>query len=404
MGQFGLAERGGLVAFEPAGLGPLQPDGHDVLGLSRAVGVPHGFVQALPDARLTPAGPDRAEPVQRAQPDAWRWATPDQEFPGNGHGLVPAPGPLQHVGPLAAQEDRVGGEVVLVAVGHAVGVVGLPAGEVLLVDVHGVGIDVRPAHLSFMPAAHGDVQGLAHDGDPVTAHPQKGTGLGVERVADYVGTAQRPGNGHGPVGQLDRLSMLVVHHPQRGEAGVGRGQLRAWSQRFEHRYRGHGRGTTLAAPARRVQRARQPAQRVALAPLVTLLAPQGERALAGLDRLLHAVQQRGLVAERVVQAGGRGGVGLVRETQGPLVLGGRLAVGAQFRGAPGGGGRVPHDGGPVPRAFRVERHPRVVVTAGPAQGVQDPGVDEHPAVRGDRRPARPAGRSRGGTSAPRRPR
>ncbi len=137
----------------------------------------------------------------------------------------------------------------------------------------------------------------------------------------------------GPVGQLDRLLMLVVDHPQRGEAGVGRGQLGAWAQRFEQRYRGRGRGVALAAPARRVQRAREPAQRVALAQLVTFLAPQGEGALAGLDRVLHAVQQRGLVAERVVQAGGVAGPGPVGEPQRPLVLRGRLAVRAQLRGA-----------------------------------------------------------------------
>src|SRR5882724_7542229 len=61
----------------------------------------------------------------------------------------------------------------------------------------------------------------------------------------------------------------------------------------------------------------EPAERVALAQPVTHLAPQAERPLAGVGRLLPVVQQRCLVGEAVIQAGDRGGIGPLREAQCP---------------------------------------------------------------------------------------
>ena len=58
----------------------------------------------------------------------------------------------------------------------------------------------------------------------------------------------------------------------------------------------------------------------------------------------------------------------------------------------------------VPRRLRVKGHPGVVVAAEQAQRGQDPGVDDAAAMRARSPAPPPAGRSRDGTSASRRPR
>ena len=77
------------------------------------------------------------------------------------------------------------------------------------------------------------------------------------------------------------------------------------------------------------------------------------------------------------------GVGARGETQRPLVLGDRLAVGAERGGPAGGGQGMAQHGRAVARGLSVERHPRGVLTAQAGQRGEYAGVEATAAVRGD---------------------
>ena len=236
-------------------------------------------------------------------------------------------------------------------------------------------VHVGPAHLGLVPAGQRDVQGLVQRARPLPAGHPDGAGLGVERVAEHLGQAQWPGHLLRPPGQLDRLPVDAAHHPHRPQSGVCPGQLGGRAQRFEQFHRRPGGGDAFIAPAQGAHRGGKPAKRVALAQPVTHLAPQVERPLPGVGRLLPAVQQRRLVCEAVMQTSGRGGIGLIGEAQRPFELGGRLTVRAQRGGPASGRGRVPQCRLAIAGRLRVERHAGVVVTSEGLQRRKDLCVD-----------------------------
>ncbi len=128
---------------------------------------------------------------------------------------------------------------------------------------------------------------------------------------------------------------------------------------------------------------RELVRRVALPQPVAARAPQRERVLAGISRVLPPVKQRCFGGERVIQAGRRRVVRRRPEPQSSLELSRRLAMGAELSRPAAGRARIAQDRRTVTRALGVKRHPGVVVAPRPAQGIEDPGVDRAAAMRGD---------------------
>ena len=198
---------------------------------------------------LAPAGPDRAEPVQRAEPDVRGRAAPAQQLAADGHGLVPAARPLQDAGPLAAQEDGVGGDVMVVAVGDALGEVPLGAGPVPVGDIAGVQVRRRPG--PPRPRA-GRPARCPGPGAACPAHsPPVARTAHASVFSASLSTSVRPS---GPaIAWARRASSIAsrvgaAHHPHRRQAGVRPGQLGARAQRLEQRYRGLGRRRCPRSP------------------------------------------------------------------------------------------------------------------------------------------------------------
>jgi hypothetical protein len=84
-------------------------------------------------------------------------------------------------------------------------------------------------------AGQRNVQGLAQRAGPLPANHPHGARLGVQRVAQHLGQAQRPGDRLRPAGELDRILIDAAHHPHRRQGGVRPSQLGGWAQRFEQR-------------------------------------------------------------------------------------------------------------------------------------------------------------------------
>ena len=364
---FGLAEGVGGPAFQPARLGPGQPDRHDRLRLAGPFRVGHRLIEVCPGGGLAPAGQQGTRPGARAQPGDGRRSGPVQDVLAQGQCLVPAPGLLQHPGALAAQEGAVGGDVVVVAVGDAVGIQRVRLGEPLLRAERRVVVAVGPARLGLQAPVQGDLQGAIKQPGPLPAENGGGDPLGVQRVADHRGRARLLRDGLRPPGDLDRLLVAAEHHQPGGEFRVSLGQLDSRSQRFQQRHRGRGGGPGLFAAAQVPQRAGQAAGGIAFAPPVAGRAPQLQRVLAGAGRLLGPVEQRQLGGQLVVQARDRDGIRPGCEPERPIELRDRLPVRCQPGRPARRRGRVPQHRRHIVRFLGVESHLRFVPRPGRAQ-------------------------------------
>ena len=239
---------------------------------------------------------------------------------------------------------------------------------------------------------------------PAQCRPaRRGAGLGVERVAEHLGQAERLGQSPAPAGPVRSPARAApFQHPLAGEIGVRPGQLGARAERLEDRRRAASAAAIASAPRhRRHMRARQPAQwcrprAAGRRPPATAPARARRRRSAS----AHRSTSDSSSGQPVVQPGDRRWFGAGGEAQGPLVLGGRLTVRGQF-------------GRPARRPRRVVKHRRASPAAsawkasrassshaGWPQRGQDPAVDHRAAVRRRSPAPPPAGRSRGGTAAP----
>src|SRR5262249_15172248 len=157
--------------------------------------------EVLPGPRLALPGPDYAEPDQRAEPVRRGRAGLDQELLAQRGRLFPAAGALQNVGLLAANADRVGSDVVLLAERDSWLDVRLGLGKVPLVGVGADQVGVGAPRLAMVAPGQRDVQRLAHLAGPLQALSRAAGGLGVERVAVDGRGAELDGQRLGPQGQ-----------------------------------------------------------------------------------------------------------------------------------------------------------------------------------------------------------
>ena len=141
-----------------------------------------------------------------------------------------------------------------------------------------------------------------------------------------------------------------------------------------------------------------PAQRVALPAPVPEGPPAVERPLAGRGRVVVLVGQVALVGMALQQLGQLRRGHPAGEAQRPRVLGGRLPVGAERGGAPGGRRRMVEDGGGVARRLGMVGQPGRVrgrARLGQQRG-QGAAVQVRPATRGAAPAPRPGGPARAG--------
>ena len=194
----------------------------------------------------------------------------------------------------------------------------------------------------------------------------------------HAGQLLDDGVGASQVGRLGGVLACVD-----GAVDVGPPELDRRSERFEDDDRLLPGGDRLGPAAEAPHHRAQAAQVVTLAEPVAESTPQLQGPLSSLRRLLPGVHEAQLQGERVEQLGLAARTEPVGAANRPVVLGGRLPMGAlDGRGVPRAAGVV--KGQVVGAAvLRVVRQPRVVRAAPPQQLVEDRSVRRGAAVRRD---------------------